>query len=246
MRLKDRVAVITGAGSGIGRAVAHLFSEEGARLVIAEISPAAGEILTADLNRKGCSAMFIETDVANARSVGEMVDRTLAAFGRIDILVNNAGVIEDGFLTKTADEQWQRIIDVNLTGTFNCGRAVAAVMMEQGGGVILNAASVVALYGNIGQSNYIASKAGVIGLTRAWARELGPRGIRVNAVAPGLIETSMLEGIPEKIREMFRRRTPLGRFGRPEEVARAYLFLASDEASFINGAILSVDGGLVV
>lgn len=246
MRLKNKVVVVTGAGSGIGRAIAHLFSGEGARVVIAEIVTEVGKALAADLQEKGRDAMFIATDVADSRSVNDFFEKAVSTFGRVDILVNNAGVISDGFLTKTDDEQWKRIIDVNLTGTFNCGRAAASIMIEQGRGVIINATSVVALYGNIGQSNYIASKAGVIGLTRAWARELGPKGIRVNAVAPGIIETRMTENIPEKIKEMFRKRTPLGRFGRPEEVAQAYLFLASDEASFINGVVLSVDGGLVI
>jgi 3-oxoacyl-[acyl-carrier protein] reductase len=246
MRLKNKVVVVTGAGSWIGRAIAHLFSGEGARVVIAEIVTEVGEALAADLHEKGRDAMFIATDVADSRSVNNSFEKAVSTFGRVDILVNNAGVINDGFLTKTDDEQWKRIIDVNLTGTFNCGRAAASIMIEQGRGVIINATSVVALYGNIGQSNYIASKAGVIGLTRAWARELGPKGIRVNAVAPGIIETRMTENIPEKIKEMFRKRTPLGRFGRPEEVAQAYLFLASDEASFINGVVLSVDGGLVI
>jgi len=166
-------------------------------------------------------------------------------FGRVDILVNNAGITLDATLLKMTEEQWDRVIAVNLKGVFNCTRAFAPLMVEQGYGRVINVSSVVALYGNFGQTNYVAAKAGVIGMTRVWARELGRKGVTVNAVAPGFIETEMTRNLPEKVLEQIIQRTPLGRMGKPAEVAAAVLFLASDEASYVNGAVLSVDGGMV-
>jgi Dehydrogenases with different specificities (related to short-chain alcohol dehydrogenases) len=175
-----------------------------------------------------------------------LVQKSLDAYGRIDILVNNAGVLRDHSLVKLTYDEFDFVINVNLRGVFNCTKAVAPAMIAQGSGVILNASSVVALYGNYGQTNYVASKAGVIGMTKVWARELGPKGIRVNAVAPGFIRTEMTAGLPEKVVQMVIERTPLRTWGEPRDIAFAYLYLASDEARFVNGAVLSVDGGVVV
>lgn len=247
MRLKDKVAIITGAGCGIGRTTARTFAREGAKVVVAEIDEQAGGKVVKEITEQGGQASFARVDVSDARQVDSLVSNTLSEYGRIDILVNNAGIVADARLVKMTIEQWQRVIDVNLKGVFLCGQAVARVMeTQETGGVILNASSVVGLYGNFGQSNYVAAKAGVIGLTRTWARELGKRNIRVNAVAPGFIETDILRSVPEKVIDMMKQKTPLGRMGTPEDIANAYLFLASDEAAFITGAVLSVDGGIIV
>lgn len=247
MRLKDKVVIITGAGSGIGRATALTFAREGANVVAAEINEDAGKKIVAEIEQLGGAARFERVNVTEINDVTRMVENTIRAFGKIDVLVNNAGIVADARLTKMTLEQWQRVIDVNLKGVFLCGQAVARVMETQpSGGVILNASSVVGLYGNFGQSNYVATKAGVIGMTKTWARELGKKNIRVNAVAPGFIATEILKTIPEKVITMMVEKTPLGRMGKPEDIANAYLFLASDEAAFITGAVLSVDGGIVV
>jgi 3-oxoacyl-[acyl-carrier protein] reductase len=175
-----------------------------------------------------------------------MVQSTIDTYSRIDILINNAGITIDGFLTKMNETDWEKVIAVNLSGVFKFTKAVVPVMMEQGAGVIINASSVVGLYGNIGQTNYAATKAGVIGLTKSWAKEFGPKGIRVNAIAPGFIETDMTSTVPKKVLDIMKEKTPLRKLGKPEDIASAYLFLASDDANYINGAILSVDGGLVI
>jgi len=246
MRLKDKVAIITGGAKGIGRETALLFAREGAKVVIGDFDEEAGRKTLEDILALGAEALFCKVDVTDRVSVEEMVKKTKERFGRVDILINNAGITADALLTKMTDQQWDKVIDVNLKGVFLCTRAVAPVMIEQGYGVILNASSVVGVYGNIGQTNYAATKAGVIGMTRSWAKELGRKGIRVNAVAPGFIMTEMTARVPEKILELMKERTPLGRLGQPRDVAAAYLFLASDEASFINGQVLGVDGGLVI
>ncbi len=252
MRLKDRVALITGGAAGIGQATALRFAEEGARVVIGDVSEAAGRQTAAML---GPDAAFYKVDVTDRRAVQEWVDDVVARYGRIDILVNNAGILRDAQLVKYKDgqivgqmseEDFDRVIAVNLKGVFNCTQAVVPYMIRQGGGVILNASSVVGLDGNFGQTNYVATKAGVIGMTKVWARELGRYGIRVNAVAPGFILTDMVRQMPEKILEGMRGRIPLGRLGDPRDVANAYLFLASDEAAYITGAVLRVDGGIVI
>lgn len=245
MRLKNKVAVITGAANGLGRETALTFAREGAKIVVADINKAAGEKVVAEITRQGGVASFTTVNVADAESVNQMVHHTLTQYGRLDILINNAGILSDARLVKMELEQWQRVIDVNLKGVFLCGQAAAKAMETQGSGVILNAASVVGLYGNFGQSNYVAAKAGVIGMTKTWARELGRKGIRVNAVAPGFIETEMIKTIPEKVVAMIKEKTPLARMGTPQDIANAYLFLASDEAGFITGTVLSVDGGIV-
>lgn len=245
MRLRDKVAIITGASRGIGRETALLFAQEGAIIAVCDVLD-DGERVAEEIGQEGGEAIFIKTDVTDREQVQRMVDAVIGRFGRIDILINNAGVLRDAQLLKLPEEDWDLVIDVNLKGVFNVTQAVAPVMTEQGKGKIVNVASVVALYGNFGQTNYVASKAGVIGLTKVWAKELGRRGINVNAVAPGFIQTEMMAGVPERVLGMVKERTPLGRLGTPRDVANAYLFLASDEADFINGAVLSVDGGLVV
>jgi len=252
MRLKERVALITGGAAGIGKATALRFIEEGARTVICDVNQQAGDAAVAEL---GPNAAFFRVDVTNRQAVQAWVDEVAAHLGRIDILVNNAGVLRDGHLVKLQDGQlvkqlpeadFDLVVAVNLKGVFNCTQAVAPVMIRQGGGVILNATSVVGLDGNFGQTNYVATKAGVVGMTKVWARELGRYGIRVNAVAPGFTATEMVMQMPEKVLDGMRGRTPLGRLGQPVDIANAYLFLASDEASFISGAVLRVDGGIVV
>ncbi|MBI3925519.1 MAG: 3-oxoacyl-ACP reductase FabG [Armatimonadetes bacterium] len=243
MRLKDQVALVTGAGRGIGKATATLFAQEGASVVVADVSLAEA---TETASAIGASAMPVTVDVSDRASVDRMVSAALERFGRIDVLVNNAGIIRDAQLIRMSPEDFQAVLDVNLTGVFHCTQAVAPGMIEQGRGVILNASSVVARCGNFGQTNYVASKAGVVGMTLVWARELGRKGVRVNAVAPGFIETRMTEGIPEKVQEMILGRIPMGRMGRPEEVARVYLWLASAEASYVTGQVLGVDGGATV
>ena len=246
MRLQDKVAIITGGANGIGKETAFLFAKHGAKLVLADFDEAAGAAALEELRATGAEAEFIKTDVSNREDVQRMVDTALERFSRIDILINNAGITRDGFLTKLDPNHWDQVIAINLTGVFNCTQLVAAKMMEQGSGVILNAASVVALYGNMGQTNYAATKAGVVGMTKSWAKELGPKGVRCNAVAPGFIVTNMTDKVPDKVLTHMQQNTPLRRLGQPGDIANAYLFLASDEASFVNGAVLSVDGGLTI
>ena len=239
--LKNKIAVITGGGRGIGKATAQLFTNEGATVVIAEFDEVSGQSTANELG-----AHFIKTDVSNEESVNALFNFVSSKFGQLDILVNNAGILADSTLKKLDPDSFDAVINVNLRGVYLCGRAAADIMIEQGSGVVLNASSVVAHYGNFGQTNYVASKAGVIGITKVWARELGKNGIRVNAVAPGFIQTNMTAGMPEKVVDMMGEKVPLKRWGQPEDVANAYAFLASDEASYITGAVLNVDGGVVV
>ncbi len=247
MKLKGKVAIVTGSAQGIGAKTAEVFAEEGAKIVVADYDVEGGKATTEALKETGAEAMFVEVDVSDLKNAQTMVDKTVEEFGRVDILVNNAGVTADTFLSKMSEEQWDKVIDVNLKGTFNCTKPAVQQMMEQdSGGVILNASSVVGLYGNVAQTNYAATKSGVIGLTKTWAKELGAQGIRVNAVAPGFVETPMTDEVPDKILDKMEDDTPLGRLGLPEDIAKAYLYLASDDASYVNGEILSVDGGLVL
>ena len=239
--LESKIAVITGGGRGIGKATAQLFTNEGATVVIAEFDEVSGQSTANELG-----AHFIKTDISNEESVNALFNFVSSKFGQLDILVNNAGILADSTLKKLDSDSFDAVINVNLRGVYLCGRAAANIMIEQGSGVILNASSVVAHHGNFGQTNYVASKAGVIGITKVWARELGKDGIRVNAVAPGFIETNMTAGMPEKVVNMMGDKVPLKRWGQPEDVANAYTFLASDEASYITGAVLNVDGGVVV
>lgn len=246
MRLAKRVAIITGGTRGLGRAAALRFCQEGARVIVAGYDPNRGEETAAWLREQGHTAQFLQVDVADSQSVQAMVDSTLERWERVDILVNNAGVTQDSSLMKMSEEQFDRVISVNLRGAFSCTKAVAPAMVAQRYGRIINTASVVALYGNFGQSNYAAAKAGLIGMTKTWAKELGAKGITVNAVAPGFIRTDMLSNVPERVLEMVAERVPIRRLGEADDVAGAYLFLASDEARYVNGAVLSVDGGLTI
>jgi len=241
--LKEKTAIVTGAGRGIGKATAAQFVREGATVVIAEFDDTTGRNCADEL---GENAIFHKTDVSGEKSVTALFDYVMSEFGKLDILVNNAGILADSTLKKLDSDQFDAVLNVNLRGTYLCGKAAAGIMMEQGNGVILNAASVVAHHGNFGQTNYVASKAGVIGMTKVWARELGKEGIRVNAIAPGFIKTGMTAGMPENIIQMMEGKVPLKRWGEPEDVANAYTFLASDEASYITGTVLNVDGGVVV
>lgn len=252
MRLKDKVCLITGGAAGIGKATAQRFVEEGAIVVICDVNQEAGEAAAREL---GPNARFYKVNCADRAEVQAWVDDAVTTYGRVDVLINNAGITRDALLVKVKDGElvkqmeesaFDLVVDINLKGVFNCGQAVAPYMIKQGGGVIINASSVVGLYGNIGQTNYVATKAGVIGMTRVWARELGRYNIRVNAVAPGFILTEMVQKIPENILNDLSGKTPLGRLGQPVEIANTYVWLASDESSFVHGATISVDGGMVI
>jgi 3-oxoacyl-[acyl-carrier protein] reductase len=250
-RLRDKVAIITGSASGIGAATATAFAREGARVVVCDVARDQGQQLAAQLNADyGAdtqAAIFLPVDVTIPSSVDELIAQTVATFGRLDILVNNAGITRDAQLKNMSEEDFDLVVQINLKGVFTCGKAAANQMLAQGqGGVILNATSVVGIDGNFGQTNYVAAKSGVIGMTKVWARELGPKGVRVNAVAPGFIATPMTAKMPERIYNMMVERTPLRRAGHPTDVANAYLWLASDEAAFINGVVLRVDGGILI
>jgi len=244
--LDGRVALITGAGQGIGRAIALRFAQEGARVVVIDISADTAHAVVEDIKAAGGEAMAAVCDVTKRDQVNGVVAQAIEAFGQIDILGNNAGITRDARLVKMTEEDFDLVVNVNLKGVFNLTQAVAPHMIERGYGRIISTSSVVGLYGNFGQTNYVAAKSGVIGMTRVWARELGPKGITVNAVAPGFIATDMIKTVPEKVIDALLERTPVRRLGTPEDIANAYLFLASEESSFINGIVLSVDGGLVM
>ena len=244
MKLEGKVALITGGANGIGKVTAKRFLIEGAKVVISDINEKLGNETVDELQRYG-EITFIQADVSNTEQVEKMVDSIVGTYKKIDILINNAGITIDGMLTKMDESSWEKVLSVNLSGVFKCTKAVVPVMLEQGSGVILNASSVVGIHGNIGQTNYAATKAGVIGLTKSWAKEFGAKGIRVNAVAPGFIATDMTATIPQKLLDVMEYKTPLKKLGKPEDIAAAYLYLASDDANFVTGTILNVDGGLV-
>ena len=253
--LRDKVVIVTGAAAGIGRATARRFAAESCRVAGFDVNAAAAGPLVEELAAAGGQGHFAAVNVAEAASVEAGVTGVVDRWGRVDVLVNNAGILRDGQLVKwkdgavhqaMSDESWDAVLGVNLKGVFHCTRAVVPHMIAGGGGVVLNASSVVGLYGNFGQTNYVASKAGVIGMTRTWARELGRYGIRVNAVAPGFVATEILRSVPQKILDTMVEHTPLGRIGQPDDVANAYVWLASDQAGFVTGHCLSVDGGVVV
>ncbi len=254
IELNDRVAIVTGGANGIGRETALAFARAGAAVAVWDMAEEAGQAVVAEIKQAGGQAAFFKVNVASQADVEAAVAHVVAQFGQIDILINNAGILRDGQLLKVKDGQivgkmseadFDAVIAVNLKGVFNCTQAVAPEMIKRGYGRVISASSVVGLYGNFGQTNYVATKAGVIGMTKVWARELGKRGITCNVVAPGFIATDMTKGMPEKILQGMIDHTPVGRLGQPIDIANAYLFLASDEASFINGAVLSVDGGVV-
>lgn len=255
IELHNRVAVVTGGAKGIGYATALTFVQAGAAVAVWDYAEQAGQEAVDTIQQAGGAALFCKVNVADQTTVEAAVAATVERWSRIDILINNAGItrdaqlvrVKDGAVTGTLSEaDFDQVIAVNLKGVFNCTQAVVPVMIRQRYGRVINAASVVGLYGNFGQTNYVAAKAGVIGMTKVWARELGKRGITVNAIAPGFIATEMTQGMPEHVLGAMIEHTPVGRVGQPQDVAHAYLFLASEEASFINGAVLSVDGGLVI
>ncbi|MDD2563214.1 MAG: 3-oxoacyl-ACP reductase FabG [Salinivirgaceae bacterium] len=245
-RLDKKVAIITGGAAGIGAATAEKFAAEGAITIIWDLDEVRGNELVKKLTAEGKNAVFAKVNTAKYEEIEVAAKVVAAKFGQIDILINNAGITRDSSLKKMTPEQWQQVIDVNLTGVFYCTKVISEYMVEKNYGRIINASSVVALYGNFGQTNYVATKAGLIGMTKTWARELGRKGITVNAIAPGFIATEMVAKMPENVIDGMKSKVPVGRLGEPEEIASAYLFLASDEAAYINGTILSVDGGMTV
>ena len=245
-RLQNKVSLITGAAQGIGLATALKFAAEGAIVIICDVKQAAIDDAVSQCKALGAQAVGYVMDVTQREMVDAVVSHVKEQFGRIDVLVNNAGITQDARLQKMTLAQFDRVIDVNLRGVFHCAQAVTDTMVAQGSGVILNASSVVGIYGNFGQTNYAASKFGVIGFTKTWSRELGPKGIRVNAVAPGFIETPILATIPDNVLREMQAHVPLRRLGQPEEIANVYAFLASDEASYVNGAVIEVSGGMTV
>lgn len=245
-RLENKVAIITGGADGIGKATAIRFAAEGAIAIIWDLNEDKGIKLVEDIRMEGGEADFYKVNTADYQQVESTAAEVNEKYGKIDILINNAGITRDASLKKMSIDQWQQVIDVNLSGVFYCTKAISPYMMEKGCGRIISTSSVVALYGNFGQSNYVATKAGVIGMTKTWARELGRKGITANAIAPGFISTEMVALMPENVLASMREKVPIGRLGKPEEIASAFLFLASDEAAYINGAILSVDGGITI
>jgi 3-oxoacyl-[acyl-carrier protein] reductase len=244
LELKGKIALVTGAAQGIGRAIALLLAQKGADIVISDINLEKAEEMAKEIEALGRKAMAIKVDVANTNDVERMVEAILERFGQIDILVNNAGIARDKLILRMTEEDWDSVLNVNLRGTFNCTKAVIKHMSKQRKGKIVNIASVVGEMGNVGQANYSASKAGVIGFTKTIAREFAQRGINVNAIAPGYIETPMTEALTEKVKEELRRMIPMERLGRPEDVAQAVFFLVSEASSYITGQVLNVNGGI--
>lgn len=239
MRLQDKIAIVTGASQGIGQAIAETFVREGATVLNLSITEPLYE------NEK---VHFYQADVTNRAELESLIEQLYKEYGRFDILVNNAGITKDALLVRTTEEMWDAVIDINLKGVFNVTQFVAPFMIEQRAGSIINISSVVGEYGNIGQTNYAATKAGVVAMAKTWAKEFTRKGgsVRVNAIAPGFINTDMMKTIPDKVLDPIREKTPLKRLGEPQEIANAALFLASDEASFITGHLLSVNGGIVL
>lgn len=239
--LKGKVAIITGAAGGIGKSTALRFAEEGANILVADFADGSGTVQ--EVEAKGVKAFYVKVDVTNEADVKAMVAKAIEVFGKVDVMINNAGITKDAMMKKMSKDAWDAVIGVNLTGVFNCTSAVLPYMLEQKSGVVLTTSSVVGLYGNLGQTNYAASKWGVIGMTKSWAKEMAKSGIRFNCVAPGFIGTEMVKKIPEQVlNEKIIIKIPQGRLGEPEEIAAAFAFLASDDAKYINGTVLSVDG----
>jgi len=246
MRLSGKVAAITGGARGIGHATAVKFAAEGARVAVCDINPELMRQTLAAIRDRGGEAEGYPVDVTNKAQIAAMVANVMDRWGRIDCVVNNAGIVMDAQLKSMTDDQFDKVIDINLKGVYNCTRAVVDIMLAQQSGVILTTSSIVGLYGNFGQTNYAASKFAVIGMTKTWAKELGRKGIRANAVCPGFVATPILKQMPAQVLSDMAKKVPCGRLGLPEEVANVFAFLASDEASYINGAVISVDGGMTL
>jgi 3-oxoacyl-[acyl-carrier protein] reductase len=242
MRLKGKIALITGGAAGIGLATARRFAKEGAKIILWDVSEKGKEIVE-ELKSGAQEAIFQKVSVSNKEEVQKAVAEAKEHFGRIDILINNAGITKDRTLLKMSDEEWDDVISVNLTGVFHCTRAVAPIMKEQQYGRIVSASSNVAIRGNYGQTNYVATKSAIIGMTKVWAMELGRYGITVNCIAPGFIHTAMTDAMPEEVKKQSIPLIPLGKWGFPDDIASGYLYLASDEASFVSGICLTIDGG---
>ncbi|MFC3883665.1 3-oxoacyl-ACP reductase FabG [Bacillus songklensis] len=246
MRLENKVAIITGAANGLGLEAVRIFLKEGAKVALVDFDETTGRQRAEELREAGGDVEFFKVNVADRKDVDAMVNGVVDRFGKIDILINNAGITRDGFLTKLSVEDFQRVIDVNLTGVFHCTQAVVPHMIDQGKGKIISTSSVSGVYGNIGQTNYAAAKAAVVGMTKTWAKELARKGINVNAVAPGFIETNMVAQVPEKVINQIKSTIPMQRLGQPSDIAYAYLYLASDESNYVNGTVLHVDGGIMM
>ncbi|MCD6169434.1 MAG: 3-oxoacyl-[acyl-carrier-protein] reductase [Candidatus Latescibacteria bacterium] len=244
--LQNKIAIVTGAGQGIGQAIAVRLAQEGADVAVSDINLQSAEQTASQIRQMDRRSLALKADVANFEDVRAMVEKSTQEFGRVDILVNNAGVTKDNLLVRMTQQQWDWVISVNLKGTFNCTKAVVPLMMRSRYGRIINIASVIGLVGNAGQANYAASKAGIIGLTKSAAKELASRGITVNAVAPGYIQTEMTERLPEQAKEAFLKTVPLQRVGLPQDVAGVVAFLASEDASYITGQVINIDGGMVM
>ncbi|MGD6872216.1 3-oxoacyl-ACP reductase FabG [Sutcliffiella horikoshii] len=245
MRLEGKVAIITGAANGLGLEAARVFLKEGAKVALVDYDATLGEQRTGELQAEG-EAAFYQVDVSNQAKVVEMVSMVKERFGKIDILINNAGITKDNMLLKMSGEDFQKVMDVNVNGVFNCTQAVVPYMLENGKGKIINTSSVSGVYGNVGQTNYAASKAAVVGMTKSWAKEFGRKNINVNAVAPGFVDTNMVATVPEKVIQSLLQVIPLQRLGKPSDIANAYLYLASDESDYVNGTVLHVDGGIMM
>jgi len=246
MRFDGKVILITGAAQGIGKSTALKFASEGAKLILCDVRLESLNEISEELKAANAEFLNYAVNVVDRAQIQDMVTDVVSKWGKIDVLINNAGITADNQMLKMPEEDFDKVIAVNLKGVFNCTQIVSPVMVQNGSGVILNATSVVGLYGNFGQTNYAATKWGVIGMTKTWAKELGKKGIRVVAVAPGFIGTPMVAKMPEKVIEMMKAKSPLNRLGTPEDIANAYAFLASDDASFITGTVLSVDGAVVL
>ncbi len=246
-RLQDKVAIVTGASRGIGREIALLFAKEGARLVLTARNLQALEVVAKEIqDAGGLEPLSLQIDVQDSQKVAELLDKTLDKYKRVDILVNNAGVTRDGLFVRMSEADWDEVLNTNLRGTFLCMKAASKVMMKQRSGKIINMASVIGLTGNAGQANYAASKAGIIALTKSVAKELGSRNVLVNAIAPGFIDTEMTQGLNEAVKNAILKSIPVGYFGKPIDVAKTALYLASDESNFITGQVITVDGGMVM
>lgn len=246
MRLQNKVSVITGAAGGIGLATVQKFAQEGAIIAVCDLNKEAVEKIAQDINTLGGKAKGYVVNVVDKESIQAMYDDVLKNFGRVDVLCNIAGITQDAQLIKMTDEQFDSVVDINLKGTYNMTRAIVNQMVAQGYGVVLNTSSVVGVYGNFGQTNYAATKFGVIGFAKVWARELGKKGIRANAICPGFVATPMVQKMPENIRDSMAARIPMKRMAEPREIADLFAFLASDEASYINGAAIEITGGLTL